>query len=178
MKALQPHLPYLRFGDVMKLTRALCVAFCSIVLVGCSLHESRPSEQARTSAATDKEKAVTIVVTPRSASWRLADAHYFDVIVKNRTPDVIKVPHIYDSFIEIDGKLYAQFPRPKLTGETKRVIQGNSDSTAGTVILNGPFSTVDARTGKLPLKLAIGEHELVLICGPHRSNTVTFELID
>ena len=163
----------------MKLTRALCMAFCSIVLiVGCSLHESRPSEQARNSAATAKEKAVTIVVTPRSASWRLADAQYFDVIVKNRTPDVIKVPYIYDSFFEIDGKRYAQFPKPKLTGETKRVIQGNSDSTAGTLTLNGPFSTVDARTGKLPLKLTIGKHHLVLILGHHRSNTVTFELIE
>ncbi len=92
--------------------------------------------------------------------------------------DTIKVPFIYDSFIEINGERYTQYPKPFLTGESKRVIQANSKVSLGTLTFNDPvFTTVDVET-ETPLKLKIGEHKLVLICSPYRSNTVTFELIE
>ena len=58
------------------------------------------------------------------------------------------------------------------------MIQGNTDAKTGAVTLNGSLSIVDAKTGRLPLKLTIGKHQLALVSGPYRSNTINFEIIE
>ncbi|MCP4163857.1 MAG: hypothetical protein GY760_27670 [Deltaproteobacteria bacterium] len=163
----------------MNTVLTLNMIFLALVLVaGCSQQNISPIYDTHTVVPNEKKK-VHLVVQLRKPIMKLTDILCFEVVVENNTSDTVKVPYIYDSFIEIDGERYTQYPKPHLIGETKRVIQANSKVSLGTLTFNDEvFTTVDAETGMLPLKLKIGEHKLVLICSPYRSNTVTFELIE
>ena len=164
----------------MKPKRMRCLTVCSVVLlVGCSSHRRGSDDSALVARANGQGMEIRIVVRARSSEWKVTDVLYFDVVVTNRTADRIRVPYIYDSAIEIDDKQYTQFPKPKLSGETERIVAGGSEAAHGTLTLNGKaFRTVDAKTGRLPLKLAAGEHTLVLVCGPYKSDPVTFRLAE
>jgi hypothetical protein len=113
--------------------------------------------------------SVDVVIESRKSSWSSKEAWYFDVTVKNRSDARIEVPFIYDGLIEIDGDLYSQFPNPRIEGNPKLVIGPGKDEKT-TLTLNGKlFDTLDAKTGRVPLKLGAGEHTLKLILGEYRS---------
>ncbi len=128
----------------------------------------------------EESSSVEVLVVARKAEWVQAEAWYFDITIKNATDTRVNVPYIYDGLIEIDGKLYTQFPKPKIVGaEPDRTIEPGETTNHGTLTINGKgFDTVDAKTGKVPLKLAAGEHSLKLSLGQHESKKILFKLLD
>ena len=150
----------------------------------CSPRENSPNGRTQVAISTNEENEVAIIVRPRKAAFGRSEPVYFDVFVANPTTNNIVVPFIYDCVIDIDGAHYTQFPKPTLIGDDGEIIRGatfqatSSEAPHGTLTLNGPFSTVDAATGRLPLNLTTGRHTLILICGSYRSDAVTFEVTD
>lgn len=130
-----------------------------------------------TFAAEDEE--VSISVVPRKAEFALDEKAFFDVKVKNPAASDIRLPYLYDAVLEIDGALYTQFPKPKrLPEHAQQTVKSRSEIEHGTLTLNGSFETVDARTGKVPLELAPGEHILTVQLGSYRSSQVKFKIAE
>jgi hypothetical protein len=130
-----------------------------------------------TFAAEDEEENISVV--PRKAEFSQKESWFFDVKVKNPTASDIQLPFLYDAVLEIDGALYTQFPKPKLSPEhAQQTVKSRSEIEHGTLTLNGIFETVDARTGNIPLKLAPGEHHLTVQLGPFRSSKIKFKLVE
>ena len=119
--------------------------------------------------------SLSVTVTPRKPAFSRHEGWHFDLKVKNPTKVDIKIPYVYDAVLEIDGLRYTQFPKPTVVPETDRTIDPMSAVDHGTVTLNGKeFTTVDASTGKTPLKLKSGEHTITIELGSYRSPKAKF----
>ena len=156
------------------------LVFTIVLCGGCSRSDSQSSPVGAPAITNSKSDAeVTISITPRQSTFKLAEPVYIDVAAANRTSGTVTIPYIYDCTLEIDGSNYTQFSKPRLYDDDGKGIIGKtfppqSEEPHGTLTLGGPFKTVDAETGKVPLRLTLGRHTLELICGAYRSDRAEF----
>ena len=174
----------------------LALAVC-LFLVGCGvspiasnsqLPESRSAERTvveQTASQTglvappnDLSKPFAISIAPRKQKWKTTDTLIFDVVFYNNSSKAVVVDPFWRRFIECDGKLYMDFSIPKPKFSANLVTHKPLSNVKWTLRINGPFKVMDAKAGKDPLVLAAGEHHLVLIQGEHRSNSVSFTLVE
>ena len=126
----------------------------------------------------DPNKPFVISIVPRQRKWKTTDTLVFDVVFYNNAVKAVAIDPFWSRFIECDGKLYMDFSIAKPKFSANEVTHHPKSKVKWTLRINGPFKVMDAESGKDPLVLTAGEHQLVLIQGEHRSNSVSFTLVD
>lgn len=122
--------------------------------------------------------AVVVWLQPVKSEWAVDEFPQFSISVMNGEDEPNRIPYSYDAILEIDGKLYAIYPKPRLFPDPKRKVGPHSSVDHGYLTLNKKdgLRIFDAKTGRIPLILGIGDHTLLASFGAYKSNVVSFKI--
>ena len=151
------------------------IALLGIILVPACTEVSLGAEGA---SAAEASSAIKIELSARRPAWAASERIFIDAQITNGSKEPKRLPYLFHCLIEVNGRLYTQFPKPIMENGGLFDLKAGATMPLYSVVLNDKARPVlDAKSGRVPLALPPGEYKVAVVLQGIRSNMVKVSVV-